>query len=420
MYQELAIWAATLVFCGTLLAQEPEPASVGKLVESVDKGYSLRVPETWALREKSADGPVIAFDATADCGRTAARLECGLYWIKRLHDPMAEAVYDRPSKKRNYDSEKVRIETRPLPHLIVEHEEGDVPMVDAFYYLVRRGRGLVFWASVDRNGWKEVEKEILGVAESAMTTLPAWPMNPEGFIEHRTKDGWRFLLEPGYRGDWKVMERLIKAEEKKFTRDHGKFEVSEDNPPTVLLFRIQSDMAEIQPYVAQAGFDYYCEPVERRLYAVQPPSKTDTEESAQLMREVYELFYILRYGDEQPEWYFRLQAQLVYEETLAGKKFPVLSSRGFGTLPDRLHRFDALYDEYRAINKNQMEPHLLVYAAAFLRGDKKYRQAYDAFEKELRKHGDYDLAMRHIMSLDLDQLQADATTTAQKVCKSAK
>lgn len=390
-----------------------------KKYESSDGSFGIRLPASWNVTPLRDTQGVMAWKVSIAFEERMLYGTMVVHWVEAMQIARSQPFIDRPVQLARYGADEAEIGMEPLPHLEIRYGQDSQRSVLMIIYRVIQGRGLSIITSFNEDGFESLRKDLFESARSISTTLAKWPPDPEGYDVERKRD-YRYLIHPSFKGSLDPFRTFLYDEEKRFTRIHGPLNIDEEWLPALLMHGPDADFFRLLPAGAPRNPYFYCDTLHKRLFCRSLP-KRRTVERAVLAREMHRLFFVLRYGTEQPRWLCILEGEIAYERALTGKKLPTLSRGRYGALPRNPRTFAQVVETLMEENFLAFIHHCLVYGALFRGGDKAYRDAFQQFLDAFHETGDWkDACQKHLLSLDPEALREAAARMVQKKLKPRK
>ena len=245
--------------------------------------------------------------------------------------------------------------------------------------------------------------------------MPRDPSLPLGYKEIVRDDFLYYLHSGAKRKDIKGLHKFLKDEQKKFSKVYGKFTISPDDPPIIVLHATKEDATDLSERAAEYPSGFFFDFTKRRIFAV--PLTRSAEAQAYLGSALHSLFFIIRFGEAAPYWLYEGEVRATWVEYMAGRKLPALSDGYAKSIPEKILALDQV-PALRGKDAAGLTNQAFCYVVFFRVGPKKYRKPFNAFLKAYAKTGDWQQAQKdHLFSLDQKKLQKDMAKFAKEELK---
>jgi len=363
---------------------------------AVRKGpFTLSLPADWVVREFDAAKAAAGWDVWLPGAKALARLQ--IFRGETFTDPRVAPWNMRESLKASSGIE-IEVLTEPVPAITVRR--ADLAWMHA--YRAVRNNLFTLELQCPPENFDQAAADLLAGAKSFKADVELWPPVPEGY-ESKQKGPWLIARHPDVKGSLALLEKELKAEEKRFRHTHGSLPKG-DAPLVVLVHASDGDAAGIDPAVKEhLRHGFYADLQHRRLFAVLP-AKDDLEQLASLAEEAHDLLFLARYGDLQPYWLCIGDGLVDRAEVVTGTDLPELCESWVNAWKDLdLHRTDEMEAQVEA-RAEKWGTEAFYYAAMFREG--RFRKEYKAYLDDFSETGDgqgaYD---RHLKPLDPDEVR---------------
>jgi hypothetical protein len=376
--------------------------------------FTVKLPEEWTVavhlgRKRKADLMLKI---------TPPEAEKGAYfyvWNKRaMRGPRAQAWYEGPRILKDQKGESWSIEMKPLPHVIIAKKSrtSGAARVYVVSYRVVRGNGLKMALSCRTALWEKIKAVYFDMVQNMSAAVSEFPPRPESY-KGITKDGYLYLLHPDVRSKAiKDLHRQVTAEEKAFSKLHGKLRRDPNQPVAIVVHAKKEDALDVSPEAAESYSGFHTDRNNRRLFAV--PLGVGKEPRAYLGSQLRSLFFTMQYGDNQPYWIHEGEVRAAWVTAMAGRKLPALSPGYKSSIPDRFVGLQQLPMLQGADLTNQA----FCYVAFFEAGPGKYQKAFKSFLRQFAATGDWRAAQKkYLLGLDQARLAKDLAKFAKNDLK---
>jgi len=390
---------ALLALLGGLSAAE-EPATRHYVNDSGE--FSLELPASWEVTTGGGGDAVLLCVAKVPGAEGNVRIKL-LHVPGPLYLPRAQAHYERPAQVEQWNARRTEVRLEPLPHLIVEFEDGGADRIAVYAFRRRLCRGIHLLLNCTKADYPRVREPFLKAAQSARSTLGRWPTPPSGY-DRDERDGFLYLIARDVgRRQKSTLQRALREAQRDFVKDHGAIERPEGEPAIVLVHARKEDARILSKEAAEDPYGYSVDGFARRFFAV-PIGDRGSERHARMVSLVRTLFYAERYGDFRPDWTCTGESQLGWHETITGKRPPKVTASWFDHFQGIRYRLDGI-ESARDESWREYTNHGLAFVVFFRHGPSKYRKAYDAFLEDYAATGDSKGALaRHMLALDQEEL----------------
>lgn len=376
--------------------------------------FTVKLPEEWKVeiqkgRKRKADFKLKIMPPGVE------KAAYFYVWNKKgTRSPRAQAWFEGPRILKDQLGESWSIDTKPLPYVIIRKKSrtSGAPRVYVVAWRVVRGNGIKMALSCRTALWEQIKDLYFDTIQNMTVAVDEFPPRPLGY-KATTKDGYLYLTHRDVRSKVvKDLHRVVRDEERSFSKEHGKLSHNPDHQVSFIVHAKKEQALDLSQKAADSYSGYYADLAARRVFAV--PLGPGKEPKAYLASALRSLFFLMRYGDNQPYWLHEGEVRAAWVTHMAGRKLPALSTGYKKNIPEK---FVAL-DQITMLRGADLTNQAFCYVAFFRVGPGKYQRAFRSFLKQYASTGDWRTAQKeHLLSLDKMKLAKDLAKFAKDELK---
>jgi hypothetical protein len=376
--------------------------------------FTVKLPAEWVVEVQ--EGKKRKADLKLKITPPGAEKAAYFYvWNKKgTRSPRAQAWFDGGRIHRDQQGQSWSIESEPLPHVIIRKlsKTSGAPRVYVVTWRLVRGNGIKIALSCRTALWDKIKETYFEAVQGMTAVVDEFPPRPLGYKEDK-RDGYLYLYHRDIKPKViKDLHRLVKDEERNFSKVHGKIGKSPDYHASIIVHAKKEDALELSTKAAESYAGYYADRATRRVFAV--PLGAGKEPRAYFASALRSLFFTLRYGGNQPYWVHEGEVRAAWVTQLSGRKLPALSTGYKKSIPEKLVALDQIAMLKGADLINQA----FCYVAFFEAGPPKYQRAFRSFLKEYAATGDWITAQKnHLLRFDRAKFAKDLAKFAKEELK---
>ncbi|MHC4818024.1 MAG: hypothetical protein ACYTF8_08210, partial [Planctomycetota bacterium] len=271
-------------------------------------------------------------------------------------------------------------------------------------YVFRKIQGNPYYLLFDcgKEAFAAAQADVVAAMQSLKARVKRFPSIPKDYVL-KTKGSFLFAVHPSVKRSLKGLQKILKAQEKRFKKDHGALPKKKEHA-VIFVHNNKNQAGDLLKQAGDAQTDFYVDVRHGRLFAV--PVVAGTGEPAGIAAGAVQCFYfVLKYGDTRPIWAWEAEQYVARAAQMTGKALPNLHA-GFANwiAETKVGRLDDLV-KITEENKQDYGKLAFYYGCMFHAG--KYKKQYKKFMKEYGETYDWEAAFAtHIEPIGYDALRA--------------